>query len=388
VIRGFLVLTLVSGCGRIAFDELDARSNGDGVLQQGCAAELTAYGDTICVRRTDGHVWCWGQGDQGALGDGSLADRYVPGPSLVTDAIDLTSGEDTICAIRADRTVSCWGAGDLGQVGDGGGTDRNVPSPVSLPGPVAEIAAAQSHVCARLIDGRGYCWGNNTFNELGPTATGVQAHTPAPAPIGTAKQVAVGDNVTCMIEANDAASCFGRNDEGELGDGTPSVSRSTPMPIAGISETVTQLSAGCHRHLCAVGASGAVYCWGENLEGQVGTGATSAYETPPRLVTGIPPAQRVSVGGTHTCILALNGEMWCWGRGDAGSLGNGSVASSLKPTRVVGFTGRAVNIQSSCAATHALRDDGTIVAWGASQVLGTGQLGDATTPVDVDIPCD
>ena len=147
MVRGFLVLTLVGGCGRIAFDDLaDATTNGDSVVQRGCVAELTAYGDTICVRRSDGHVLCWGRGDQGGLGNGSLADQPAPGATMVDDAVALASGEDTVCAIRgANRSASCWGAGDLGQIGDGVGVDRNVPSDVLLPGPVAEMAVGQYH---------------------------------------------------------------------------------------------------------------------------------------------------------------------------------------------------------------------------------------------------
>src|ERR1043165_9774349 len=61
VVRGFLVLTLVGGCGRIAFDDLaDPTTNGASVVQRGCGAELTPYGDTICVRRSDGPGFCWG----------------------------------------------------------------------------------------------------------------------------------------------------------------------------------------------------------------------------------------------------------------------------------------------------------------------------------------
>jgi alpha-tubulin suppressor-like RCC1 family protein len=387
VVRGFLVLTLVGGCGRIAFDDLaDATTNGDGVIQRGCVAELAAYGDTICVRRTDGHVWCWGQGDQGALGDGSLVLRDVPGPSQMVDAIALSSGEDTVCAIRADRSVACWGAGDLGQIGDGGGTDVRVPSQVSLPAPVAEIDVGQYHACARLTDGQGFCWGYNAEGALGVPISG-NHNSPVAAPIGAAKQVAIGDEVTCMIRQDDTLVCFGRNDEGDLGDGMVMLARPTPMPVVGIPEAVTQVAGGCHRHSCAVGASGAVYCWGANMSGEIGTGSTSSYETPARTVTGIPPAKKVSVGTNHSCILSRSGEIWCWGRNLVGELGIGTTTSSLVPMRVTGFTGTAADIQASCANTHVLRDDGTLVGWGLAPSVGTGQSTDALSPVEVDIPC-
>jgi alpha-tubulin suppressor-like RCC1 family protein len=65
-----------------------------------------------------------------------------------------------------------------------------------------------------------------------------------------------------------------------LGDGTVN-SHLTPFPVASTTQFVG-VSAGFD-HSCAWTATGATYCWGGNLWGQVGDG-TSSSSLIPRLV--------------------------------------------------------------------------------------------------------
>lgn len=74
---------------------------------------------------------------------------------------------------------------------------------------------------------------------------------------------------------------------------------------------------------CAVVDAGAVECWGDNEEGQLGNGSTSPSATPVR-VAGLSGAQMVSVGGHHACALLAGGTLRCWGRDMDGELGTAS----------------------------------------------------------------
>jgi len=42
----------------------------------------------------------------------------------------------------------------------------------------------------------------------------------------------------------------------------------------------------------------------------------------------------VAAGVTHTCALATDGSLWCWGDNSAGQLGIGSNQPREIPTRV------------------------------------------------------
>ncbi len=98
------------------------------------------------------------------------------------------------------------------------------------------------------------------------------------------------------------------------------------------AETVVDIAAGPH-HTCAVTQSGAVWCWGANATGPLGTGGTFDSAIPVR-VEGIGPAAAVSCSGPfprngpagNTCVVLRSGEVYCWGGfGDAftGPTGSG-----------------------------------------------------------------
>ena len=81
--------------------------------------------------------------------------------------------------------------------------------------------------------------------------------------------VEAGEAHTCAIKSG-ALYCWGNNNyDGQLGDGT-TTNRSTPVEVQGMGSSVTAVAAGA-AHTCAI-KSGALYCWGWNLYGQLGDG--------------------------------------------------------------------------------------------------------------------
>jgi alpha-tubulin suppressor-like RCC1 family protein len=84
------------------------------------------------------------------------------------------------------------------------------------------------------------------------------------------------------LRASGAVSCWGNNDDGQLGNGTTDSSL-IPIEIPELGN-VTSLVAGAF-HTCAIRPEG-VYCWGQNDHGQLGIGSMTGANSP-RLVTGI-----------------------------------------------------------------------------------------------------
>jgi alpha-tubulin suppressor-like RCC1 family protein len=101
------------------------------------------------------------------------------------------------------------------------------------------------------------------------------------------------------------------------------------------------LSAGGN-HTCAIDSDKALWCWGFNGAGQLGTGGTSASFVPV-LVPGLGDVTAVVAGDNHTCALLApmpgesGGRVWCWGLNREGELGNGDEfqRDSLKPVQVL-----------------------------------------------------
>src|SRR5690606_1462446 len=124
----------------------------------------------------------------------------------------------------------------------------------------------------------------------------------------TVTDISVGDQYSCAV-ANGAAYCWGQNTSGSLGNNSTTTSY---VPVAVYTggalsgKTVTAVSAGLS-HSCAV-ANGAAYCWGANIYGQLGIGATTASSVPVAVNTsGVLNGKTVtaiSAGQTHTCAIA------------------------------------------------------------------------------------
>jgi hypothetical protein len=138
---------------------------------------------------------------------------------------------------------------------------------------------------------------------------------------------------TCAVAATNDAYCWGFNDEGQLGIGTRGFSQVRPTPrlvLGGKSFASVTLGGG---YSCGLTTSGAAWCWGANLRGQLGDGTTT-----PRLVPAAVAGGRqwslLAAGYDQTCGVATNGAGWCWGDNLWGELGNGTTDGSTVPVRV------------------------------------------------------
>jgi alpha-tubulin suppressor-like RCC1 family protein len=137
------------------------------------------------------------------------------------------------------------------------------------------------------------------------------------------------------------------------------------------STNVAQVSSGNY-HSCVV-VHGGVQCWGRNNAGQLGNGSTTSSRVP---VHPIPPgsgATAVGAGGDHTCAV-VDGGVQCWGANGNGQLGNNSTIQSLVPVQAIpagsGATAAAAGNLHSCAVV-----DGAVKCWGGN---ADGQLGDGS----------
>jgi alpha-tubulin suppressor-like RCC1 family protein len=88
-------------------------------------------------------------------------------------------------------------------------------------------------------------------------------------------------------------------------------------------------------HVCGETTGNRAYCWGYNLNGQLGDGTVTTRLTPVAVAGGLSFSQ-VSAGATHTCGRDPAGVAYCWGEGLNGRLGDGSGADKHVPTPVAG----------------------------------------------------
>lgn len=139
--------------------------------------------DVVCAVKSDGTVWCWGSNFYSQLGNGSTA-VYVSSPvqiSGITNATTVSVGYSSVCVLLATGTVECWGNDQDGQMGNGttSTTAQTSPMPVSNITTATAISVNENSACALLADGTVQCWGSAANGSLG-TGTATDELVPVP----------------------------------------------------------------------------------------------------------------------------------------------------------------------------------------------------------------
>ena len=125
-----------------------------------------------------------------------------------------------------------------------------------------------------------------------------------------------------------------------------------------------------------IGIPPELWVWGVGANGQLGNAAITNISTPITTSAGGTNWKQVSSGGYYTSAIKTDGTLWTWGSGTSGRLGNGIITGNIS-TPVTTFAGGTnwKQVSSGNAHTAAIKTDGTLWTWG----YGTnGQLGNAT----------
>ncbi len=140
------------------------------VAEAGPWIDITTHYMHTCGIKADGTAWCWGLADNGRLGNNQTSGNYNT-PQMVVDMgpwAYVSPGVTSTCGIKTDGTLWCWGDGTNGMLGNGL-TSGNVPYPVQIVGGGQWISVINGPVtnCGMKADESVWCWGSDSNGQLG-----------------------------------------------------------------------------------------------------------------------------------------------------------------------------------------------------------------------------
>jgi alpha-tubulin suppressor-like RCC1 family protein len=235
------------------------------------------------------------------------------------------------------------------------------------------IASSGAHTCGIETQGAMYCWGYNGSGQIGNNTVALATSPQVVENSADWSALAVGGDHTCGINVMGVPRCWGLNANGQVGDGT-TVDRRVPVALTPVSAMPkgTAIAAG-QNHTCMVGEDSSLWCWGDNLQGQLAVNTLFSTNTarPTPLLEG--GWRTVAAGGAHTCAIRTDGTLWCWGANHRGQLGDGSLIARRAPVKIEGEGWTSV----SCGTDHTCgtRDDGSTWCWGNNTDGQTGTGG-------------
>jgi alpha-tubulin suppressor-like RCC1 family protein/subtilisin family serine protease len=388
----------------------------------------TGHNHTLAVA-PEGSLWAWGSGGLGQIGMGYSTQKLVPGevfwsqdslnvessaPASPKDPLPPTEptvsemiavGGEHNLVIDSQGELWVWGRNNSRALGLGDAVDRNIPTQVSTVGISGDrwisVTAGAYGSFAIRDDGTLWSWGRNVRGELGLRNL---VDKGAPAKVSTVGisgdrwiSVVAGPDHTVALRCDGTLWSWGRGISGQLALGN-FVGRSAPTRISvdGTSSWKMLASGGRiaseNSRSLAICNSGDLWAWGNNTGGQLGLGDGVDRSAPTKVpAAGISGDKWVYVATSRNASLAIrdDGSLWAWGQNSGGHLGTGGNTSSSRPvmvptTNVSGTTWTSVTVSEH--TVHAIRDDGSLWAWGGTIATGLGSGAIVRGPQRVHLP--
>ncbi|MCL2871183.1 MAG: hypothetical protein FWE26_06150 [Coriobacteriia bacterium] len=371
---------IVTGAGA----ELDARAT----LQEIVADGGDAAGNPVIGL----DLYSWGNNATGQLGlgdSGSATNRDIPYRIEVpaNNWASVAMGANGIFAIDSNGRLFGWGAPwNSAQMGRGGvqppasqlsGTNIAVPTRIGTD-TWAHVSSRSSSALAINSEGYLFGWG-----------TGVGGGTNVPAQIGDANNwvnVVTLNSTAFAINSQGHLYSWGANGSGQLGHGD-TVARTIPTRVPG-DQNWTRITGNGGTSVLGVTTNGHLYSWGANGAGQLGHGDTTSRDVPTRVGGDSDTTVWRFAGMTSESAAAAvssAGEMFTWGSGSRGQLGNGTSSGNVwSPTRIAEDKDWDF-LTSGNSHFLAFSSDNELYSWGnnLSGQLGVGDTTDRNEPTFV-----
>lgn len=243
-----------------------------------------------------------------------------------------------------------------------------------LPPQWIAISAGWSHTVAQKSDGTLWAWGDNVYGQLG---AGDCIRRYEPVQVGADndwKTFSCGNSYTLAVKKDGTLWGWGVIIvRGYKGDFTLSYG---DKPVQINNDAYWQQVSAGYGYALAIKTDGTLWSWGFDSphDGQLGLGDAVSRDKPTQVGADVDWVD-ISCFLNHSAAIKKDGTLWTWGCNFACALGLGvenyNVMSKTVPTLITGTGWKSV----SCGSyyTTAVKQDGTLWAWGHNEILGIEQ---------------
>lgn len=318
------------------------------------------------VALTDsGKVYTWGCNDEGALGrvtSSENGEEFTAGPVQDIESVNVvmvSAGDSHTMALSDQGTVYGWGtyrdaSGQVGLQADG---VKHKPTVILTlqNNPIIKIASGNDHTVALTKDGNIFTWGCAEQGQLGRimgcfTSRGGRRglqYILNPKQVRdkkrlTFKDIFCGSYSTFAVSQDGAVYAWGLNNYGQLGTGdletlyAPTKVEALTSLISDNNKCVS-IASGQH-HTIVLDSSGKVYAMGRAEYGRLGLGEDAKETTSPVLVAALEwnPICKIACGEAVSLAVSSKGDLYSWGFGSCLQLGTGEDEDEFSPVKVEG----------------------------------------------------
>ena len=338
------------------------------VTTENCIFAAAGESHSACIN-DKGNVYTWGAGTYGRLGSGGENDQLVPmvvDTLAKVDTIIVACGAFHTCVLTVTGDLWAFGGGLYGKLGLGGQENSMIPVKMPRPQnsmPFTQVACGSFHTMAVTENGFVYAWGFGGHGRLGQTNAVDMLTTPMAINLDASSNKCTGSSTRkfqTLVTKQAATIQDGDQDE----------------KIEELATRVVDVGAGA-KHSMYCTSQGHVYSWGSNDCGQLGNRRNDLDPTTPEQIkVHIGGLRIVSVacGANHSLCVSFRGDVFSWGLGKSGQLGHGSSENMDTPNTIQMLQGKSiVNVFGGEDNSACVTDSGDLYTWGAGEMGKLGQ---------------
>jgi len=344
-----------------------------------------------------------GYNAQGEIGDGTTVDRRALNPAFVQIGSDTdwewnsasgssTDQKATGYGVKTDGTAWIWGYAAYGKLGNGT-TTPNICSPIQV-GSLTDwkqMNGGGFHSAAVKTDGTLWVWGRNNYGQLG---LGTTTDYSSPVQVGSLtdwEYVACSYGVTSGLKTDGTVWGWGQGWQGSLGQGNQT-DFSSPVQLGSYTDWtyISRNNGNTQPYFFGVRGgtfetpAGTLWVCGDNTNGSMGTGNTTAYSSPVQIgsLTNWSKPEAGLMGG---CAVKTDGTAWAWGYGYQGLNmdENTSAPWPSSPVQIGSLTDWSIIKKAARYLTMAIKTDGTFWACGKNTpICGSTSLA-KSSPIQI-----